>query len=210
MIPEEAEKLIREGYRFENYEIYPGGYFIRFNKPSEMYKTIHFIDGQTPFVEERPISDALGSQFVSEEMSRQIVQFSIDHRYNNDHMQNWTAWTNSLDHFDMRIGRFHGRVHITNFENARLRFENMLAGIEFPHIIAPVASIIREFAQYSFYEFLVEKYKIFSEKVKASNTSSRTADTSRNYRNKSRERTNRRNRRSKSRGANRRNSRKAR
>lgn len=178
MIPVEAEELIQQGFCFELYERFSDGFQIRFYKHPDTYKIIDFKYRLCPYTRDYALHEIYEGKLVDADMSRQMVQFVIHYHEKIRSIENWIGWRNDINLLKMFNGSHEEIVHLADFENERSEY----AKIDFPDIIAPVARIILEYAEYSLYEFLKKKYKIFSKRLDLINKKSQPDAPSENAR----------------------------
>ena len=180
MLCEEVESLLRQGYCFEyfsNFDLL--AYKIRFYKNGQSAKRFVASNKAAPhmLVEDKNfVSSGFPALYpedlslIDSNLSRQLLRFVFEYGTKNIAiLGNWVGWREKKD---ISIGlKICPRSSCHYPEPLRLSFDDFkkresansaeLAEIAFPEEIAPVSEIIREYAEYSLYDFLVENFEKF-------------------------------------------------
>ena len=177
MLCEEVESLLRQGYCFEYFSNINTNYRVMFYKHGQGVKRFFAFNRDTPhmLVEDKNYMFSRRSAGFPEDiplidlnLSRQLLWFVFDYGKQPMELLNWVGWREKKE-ISILIERVARRPSKTSYPIFTFYFDDFkkreaarsaeLAGIVFPEEIAPVSEIIRGYAVYSLYDFLVEKFE---------------------------------------------------
>ena len=182
MLCEEVESLLRQGYCFECFSSDYKSFSVRFYKHGNESKRFIAPDRKVPhmLVEDKntiplpyPETTSVPAIFpedvslIDSNLSRQLLWFVFEYGEYIEELSNWIGWKaeKKISMF-IRSGYYYyllkTSLYIFYFKDFKEKESASYAGlaeIAFPDVIAPVSDIIREYALYSLYDFLVENIR---------------------------------------------------